>query len=88
MKKSALQKEPNFGSRAIKKILSLPPLLWVIVLIFVFFGFAAPRFFNLSNFINVLRQGAFLWMLSTVTTLVLISGGLDLYPLLLRPSAQ
>jgi len=78
MKKSALQKEPNFGSRAIKKILSLPPLLWVIVLIFVFFGFAAPRFFNLSNFINVLRQGAFLWMLSTVTTLVLISGGLDL----------
>lgn len=78
MQKSPLHKETNFRSQTIKKIQSLPPLTWVVVLIFVFFGLAAPGFFNIKNFINVMRQGSFLWMLATVTTLVMISGGLDL----------
>lgn len=78
MGESTLNKESNIGKRAIARIKKLPPLTWVVLLILTFFSITAPGFFQLSNFISVIRQGSFLWMLATVTTLVLISGGLDL----------
>lgn len=57
---------------------SLPPLTWVVILMIIVFAIIEPSFFGLGNLINIVRRGSSLWMISTVATMVLISGGLDL----------
>lgn len=57
---------------------SLPPLTWVVVVLIILFGLTSPEFFHLENLKNVLRRGSTLWILATMATLLLISGGLDL----------
>lgn len=61
--------------RAIK---SLPPLTWVVVALTIFFGVVSPEFFAPANLANVARRGSALWIISTMATLVMIAGGLDL----------
>lgn len=78
MEKNTLKNWSNFGERTLKGIRKLPPLSWVVLFIIVFFSIAAPGFFQISNFINVIKQGSFLWMLATVATMELIAGGTDL----------
>ncbi len=56
----------------------LPPLTWVVVALILFFGIVSPSFFALNNLANVVRRGSTLWIIATMATLVLISGGLDL----------
>lgn len=61
-----------------KFIKSLPPLTWVVLLMIVLFAVIEPRFFDMGNLTNIVRRGSSLWMISTVATMILISGGLDL----------
>jgi ribose transport system permease protein len=61
-----------------KFIKSFPALTWVVILMIIFFAIAEPSFFDIGNITNVIRRGSSLWMLATMATLVLISGGLDL----------
>ena len=61
-----------------KFVNSLPPLTWVVILMIVVFAIIEPTFFDLGNLTNIVRRGSSLWMISTVATMVLISGGLDL----------
>ena len=56
----------------------LPPLTWVVAAMILFFGSVSPNFFALNNLANVVRRGSTLWIIATMATLVLISGGLDL----------
>lgn len=64
--------------RIIKAIRNLPPLTWVVIALILFFGIMSPEFFAPSNLANVARRGSALWIIATMATLVLISGGLDL----------
>lgn len=57
---------------------TLPPLTWVVIALIILFGLISPEFFHVENLINVIRRGSTLWILATMATLVLISGGLDL----------
>lgn len=57
---------------------SLPPLAWAVALMFVFFAIVEPTFFNITNLSNIARRGSQLWMVATMATLILISGGIDL----------
>ena len=56
----------------------LPPLTWVVVAMTIVFGLISNEFFAMENLVNVIRRGSTLWILSTMATLLLISGGLDL----------
>jgi len=63
----------------IKQFLNgLPPLTWVVVALFIIFGLISPEFYLVDNLVNMVRRGSTLWILATMATLLLISGGLDL----------
>ena len=68
----------TFQDRIRSFIKSLPPLTWVVVAMIIVFGLISPEFYRIDNVMNVLRRGSTLWILATMATLVLISGGLDL----------
>ena len=68
----------NITSRVKRFMRNLPPLTWVVIVLIIFFSITAPGFIKGSNLANVIRRGSTLWVLATVATLVLISGGLDL----------
>ncbi len=57
---------------------SLPPLTWVVLALALFFGFVSPDFMGLNNISNVLRRGSALWIIATMSTMVMKAGGLDL----------
>ncbi|MCL2232856.1 MAG: ABC transporter permease [Treponema sp.] len=58
-------------------IQKLSPVFLLLVLIAVF-SIAEPRFFQLANFINILRQTAILGVVALGMTLVIITAGIDL----------
>jgi ribose transport system permease protein len=68
----------NISEKIQKFLNSLPPLTWVVVALIIIFGLISPEFFHVANLTNVLRRGSTLWVLATMATLLLISGGLDL----------
>jgi len=57
---------------------NLPPLTWIVLALIIFFSIFAPGFTKLTNLANVIRRESTLWVIATMATLLLISGGLDL----------
>ncbi|MBI5305666.1 MAG: ABC transporter permease [Chloroflexi bacterium] len=57
---------------------SVPPVVWVVLLMLIFFGVAAPGFFTVRNIISIVLQGSVLLMVSVAATFVLLSEGIDL----------
>lgn len=70
--------DSNLFQKLKKSITSFPPLTWAVILMIVFFAIAEPSFFNVQNLSNIVRRGSQLWMIATMATLILISGGIDL----------
>ncbi len=74
--------KPKNTNAAIEKIVTfikgLPPLTWVVVGMFIIFGIISNEFYDVDNLVNMVRRGSTLWILGTMATLMLISGGLDL----------
>jgi ribose transport system permease protein len=56
----------------------LPPVIWALLLMIIFFGVCQPRFFSLSNAISMLCQGSILMILSLGVCVVTVAGGIDL----------
>ncbi|SER59136.1 monosaccharide ABC transporter membrane protein, CUT2 family [Tranquillimonas rosea] len=54
------------------------PIWGFVVLIFVFFSFANPYFFDLQNFQNILVQTSTIGLIALGMTLVMINGNIDL----------
>lgn len=71
-------KKNKFLTTISESLKTLPPLTWVVAALIVLFGLISPEFFHLENLTNILRRGSTLWILATMATLLLISGGLDL----------
>ncbi|CAG0952846.1 partial Ribose import permease protein RbsC, partial [Gammaproteobacteria bacterium] len=57
---------------------NMPPVVWVVLLMLVFFGIAAPGFFTVRNIISIVLQGSVLLMVAVAATFVLLSEGIDL----------
>ena len=53
-------------------------LLLVLVLVVVIFSFLSHAFFSISNLSIILRQNSILFILAIATTIVIVSGGIDL----------
>ena len=71
-------KNNNITDRIKRFLKNLPPLTWIVIALIVFFIIFAPGFSKLTNIANVIRRESTLWVLATMATLILISGGLDL----------
>ena len=56
----------------------VPPVLWVVLLLLVFFSITAPSFFTVRNLLSIVLQGSVLLMLSVAATFILLSEGIDL----------
>lgn len=61
-----------------KKVLQTYGIVIVLVALMVFFGFASPVFFTVSNLFNVARQVSIMGIVAVGMTLVMITGGIDL----------
>lgn len=57
---------------------SIPPVVWALLLMIAFFGRATPAFFTLSNTLNLFRQGSILMILCMGVIVVKITGGIEL----------
>ena len=49
-----------------------------LVLLFVFFSFATPHFFNIRNLLNIIRQVSLIGILAMGMTMVIVTGEIDL----------
>ena len=49
-----------------------------LVLLFVFFSFATPHFFNVGNLLNIIRQVSLIGILAMGMTMVIVTGEIDL----------
>ena len=49
-----------------------------LVLLFVFFSFATPYFFNVGNLLNIIRQVSLIGILAMGMTMVIVTGEIDL----------
>lgn len=78
MQKTENNQKNKIVNNIIRSVKTLPPLTWVVTALIILFGLISPEFFHLENLTNVLRRGSTLWILATMATLLLISGGLDL----------
>jgi len=65
-------------NKVIDFLKGLPPLTWVVMALFIIFGIISNEFYAVDNLVNMIRRGSTLWILGTMATLLLISGGLDL----------
>lgn len=67
------------GSLFIRIVTSPQFMVVVVMLIFVIFGTTqSPQFVNPQTWINILRNAVFIAIVASFTTLVFVSGGLDL----------
>ncbi|MBI5032559.1 MAG: ABC transporter permease [Chloroflexi bacterium] len=57
---------------------SVPPVLWVVLLLLVFFSITAPSFLTVRNILSIVLQGSVLLMVSVAATFILLSEGIDL----------
>ena len=49
-----------------------------LVLLFIFFSFATPHFFNVGNLLNIIRQVSLIGILAMGMTMVIVTGEIDL----------
>jgi ribose transport system permease protein len=59
-------------------LLSVPPVVWVLLLMLVFFSITGGNFLSLDNALNLCKQGAALLILCMGVIFVKITGGMDL----------
>ena len=78
MQKAETNKSKNIQDKILSFLKSLPPLTWVVLGLFILFGIISNEFYALDNLVNMVRRGSTLWILATMATMLLISGGLDL----------
>ena len=57
---------------------SIPTVVWALLLMIIFFARSTPAFFTLSNALNLFRQGSILMTLCMGVIVVGISGGIEL----------
>jgi ribose/xylose/arabinose/galactoside ABC-type transport system permease subunit len=76
----AKEDKKRFVGRNVRRFFRLKELGIAIplVLIFVVIGVINPRFFSMTNIINMLRTSAFVFIIGVSMTYVFIGGGLDL----------
>jgi len=61
-----------------KRVGSLPPAVWMIVVMLVFYGLNTKNYFTLSNFISILVQAAPLFVVACGQTIIVLMQGTDL----------
>ncbi len=64
--------------RNIKNFLTNYGIIFVLILLFVFFAFAASGFLSVNNIFNILRQVSIVGIVAVGMTFVLLTGGIDL----------
>ena len=60
------------------KVLRLPPAIYMILVLSLYFGFTTTGFFDVSNLTNILNQSATLLLLACGQTIVVLLQGTDL----------
>jgi ribose transport system permease protein len=60
------------------RLLSIPPVSWIVLVLFIVYGFFAPGFFSASNLWNIGVQAAPLLVLAIGSTIVILTEGIDL----------
>jgi ribose transport system permease protein len=65
-------------NRLYLRIVSTPPVIWIILALFILYSFFAPGFFSASNLWNIGVQAAPLLVLAIGATLVILTEGIDL----------
>jgi ribose transport system permease protein len=71
--------EINKKKQSLKTVLlKLPPVIWVLVIMLIFFTLTGPTFLTMDNALNLSRQGAILMILCMGVIVVKITGGMDL----------
>jgi ribose/xylose/arabinose/galactoside ABC-type transport system permease subunit len=53
-------------------------LIAILVILFVFFSVSTNSFFSVYNLTNILKQASIIGIIAVASTLVIISGGIDL----------
>ncbi len=59
-------------------VIQIPKVTWVVVLLLILFSLGSANFFTLNNLLTIGRQAAVLVIIAMGTTLVILSGGVDL----------
>lgn len=71
-------RETGMGSGILNVIRNVPPVVWALILMILFFTQMSPSFLTVSNTLNILRSGSILMILCMGVSVVMISGGIDL----------
>ena len=61
-----------------KRVGSLPPAVWMIAVMLVFYGANTKNYFTASNFISILVQAAPLFVVACGQTIIVLMQGTDL----------
>ncbi len=69
---------PKKKINILKKLLNLPPVIFVLLIMLVIFSITGPTFLSIENALSLSRSGALLIILCMGVVLVKISGGIDL----------
>ncbi len=56
----------------------VPPVVWALVIMVIFFGRSSPAFLSSGNMVNLARSGSILFIVAMGVVVAKISGGLDL----------
>jgi ribose transport system permease protein len=65
-------------NRVYLRVASTPPVIWIILALFILYSFFAPGFFSASNLWNIGVQASPLLVLAIGATLVILTEGIDL----------
>jgi len=60
------------------RFVDIPPVSWIVLALFIVYGFFAPGFFSASNLWNIGVQAAPLLVLAIGSTIVILTEGIDL----------
>jgi len=60
------------------KLVTVPPVVWIILALVILYAYFAPGFFSLGNLVNIGGQAAALLILAIGATMVILTEGIDL----------
>jgi ribose transport system permease protein len=66
------------GNKTWQRLVDIPPVLWIIGFLWVFFSVVAPGFLSMGNLYNIGVQAAPLLIVAIGETLVILTEGIDL----------
>ncbi len=76
---TGVKAKASVKERRIKdRIRSIPPVVWMLLLMMVVFSLTNRSYFSLQNFVNILRQSVPLMILAFAQTLIVLTQGTDL----------